>query len=351
MSRRVAVSMVRWICETGERYYGLSHAELLDAAMLAEADLRDMNARVPAEASEDLLRYILERTGDEALGLRLAQHFELRKQGFWGYLVLSSLSVRQLIEIQQRYVALRLPTELRHWVEGDRAFVQNNPIQVPSDLQRIALDCAVAVVCCVHLPRWKSRPFELEVWLTQSERPHHRELRELVDGPIVFDAPSNLLSFPARDLALRLAGDAELARMLSEQLDESLARLRAQPGQLLEEVRELLGKRLAHDSSLERIARDLRLSTRTLRRQLSTLGTSFHELLEETRRARAIASLSETNEPVEQLAQQLGYGDAGGFRRAFRRWTGLSPAEYRTQQRAQTAQPATPKSPPSSQRT
>ncbi|MEY4514190.1 MAG: hypothetical protein RLZZ450_6312 [Pseudomonadota bacterium] len=87
-------------------------------------------------------------------------------------------------------------------------------------------------------------------------------------------------------------------------------------------------------SAPERIARDLRVSARTLRRRLGALGTSFQELLEDVRRGRAIAYLVESEVAVEQISVQLGYGDPANFRRAFRRWEGVAPSTYRAERRA-----------------
>jgi AraC-like DNA-binding protein len=103
---------------------------------------------------------------------------------------------------------------------------------------------------------------------------------------------------------------------------------------LTDEVRARLEARLEVDASLPRIACDLRVSVRTLQRQLGALGTSFQELLEDLRRTRAIAYLTETDEAVEIVATRLGYGDPSNFRRAFRRWSGTTPAAFRAQHRA-----------------
>ena len=103
---------------------------------------------------------------------------------------------------------------------------------------------------------------------------------------------------------------------------------------VLEDVRARLVARLEEDASLARVAEDLCMSARTLQRQLGARGTSFHELLEEVRRAGASEALIESDEAVESIGVRLGYGDPSNFRRAFRRWTGLSPTAYRAEQRA-----------------
>jgi AraC-like DNA-binding protein len=113
---------------------------------------------------------------------------------------------------------------------------------------------------------------------------------------------------------------AELAR---NELDSFMARVLSGSGSsILEDVRARLAQRLARDATLERVARDLRLSARTLQRKLGELGASFQALLEEVRRERAHRYLSETDEPVDEIAARLGYGDP----RTFAAPSGAGPA-------------------------
>ena len=77
------------------------------------------------------------------------------------------------------------------------------------------------------------------------------------------------------------------------------------------------------------IARRLAVSTRTLHRRLAQAGTSFEELLDETRRELAIGYLQRTEYSIADVAYLLGFAQVSSFDRAFRRWTGRSPRESR----------------------
>ena len=87
---------------------------------------------------------------------------------------------------------------------------------------------------------------------------------------------------------------------------------------------------LAEQVTLETVADALHISPRTLRRRLAELGTSFQMILEQLRRGRAVELLLHSGLSVEQIGSELGYLDPSNFGRAFRRWTGQSPREYRT---------------------
>ena len=77
-----------------------------------------------------------------------------------------------------------------------------------------------------------------------------------------------------------------------------------------------------------RAARSLGMSSRTLSRRLSRAGTSYSEILNDVRMARA-AQLMRVGWPIHAIGMQVGYSDASNFRRAFKRWTGQTPESFR----------------------
>ena len=83
------------------------------------------------------------------------------------------------------------------------------------------------------------------------------------------------------------------------------------------------------DPSLATVARSLGLSTRTLQRSLAAQGLAFRQLVDDARWSLAGPLVATTDTPFEEIAERLGYADAKAFRRAFRRWSGLSPSEAR----------------------
>src|SRR5690242_15745970 len=99
MAGRIAAGNIKLACEAIERAYAIAPTELLDAAGLQEQDLRDPGVLLSADAMQDVLRFALERTQDPGMGLRLARALDLRMQGFWGYALLSSLTLRERIDI------------------------------------------------------------------------------------------------------------------------------------------------------------------------------------------------------------------------------------------------------------
>lgn len=87
-------------------------------------------------------------------------------------------------------------------------------------------------------------------------------------------------------------------------------------------------------ASVDRVAQVLALSTRGLRRKLDAEGTSFRQIVEEERRQLAEQLLANSQMTLDEMAVHLGYSDTASFTRAFRRWLGVSPGEYRKQRQA-----------------
>ncbi|GAA1032920.1 hypothetical protein GCM10009565_80490 [Amycolatopsis albidoflavus] len=158
-------------------------------------------------------------------------------------------------------------------------------------------------------------------------KPDHAPHYELVFGRHPqFDADALVLAFDSRLLpAPVIRGEAELAEFLEDQPDAWLA-TRDYGSALADQVRAIVEQgTIAPDGIADRLG----VSTQHLRRLLRGEGTSIGQIRDGVRRDAAIASLSRGDESMEKLAQRLGFSEASAFRRAFRRWTGQSPADYR----------------------
>jgi AraC-like DNA-binding protein len=103
-------------------------------------------------------------------------------------------------------------------------------------------------------------------------------------------------------------------------------------------VREAVARLLTQgEVSIEQIASDLHVSSRTLHRRLAGLGLNFRRLREDTRRRLAIDHLNDPRLTLAEVAWLLGYSEHSAFTRAFRRWTGESPQQWRSRQPARAA--------------
>lgn len=340
---KVAAGVLSSICEAAEAKFAAPRAALLDAMALDESDLCGPALMLPLDAFSDLLVYLRVHTQNPGIGLdlgfALADLYDLRAQGFWGYALLSSMTLRQRFEMHQRYQHLRFPAELSLREDGELATAESIVRCLPDESLPVLLDLNASLTMTRFLRFFHPRRVLVSFRFAFAEQPYHQCLHTLATGPVTFDALTNAMVFPACELDFRFNGDPYLNQLARTELDNHATRVSALAGggEILRDVRERLERRLARDATLERVARDLRLSARTLQRKLSELGASFQDLLEEVRKDRAHTYLSETDDPVDDIAARLGYGDPSNFRRAFRRWTGKAPSGFRAEQRARRA--------------
>ena len=144
------------------------------------------------------------------------------------------------------------------------------------------------------------------------------------------------MGFRAKDLSRPLPGSD--ARAYAGGLREVEALEAFRDGGLHEHIQRVLRRLLiagapASELRLEPVAALFGLHVRTLNRRLRAEGTSFKALLDETRYRIARQLLRDTPLPMQELAITLGYADVTAFTRAFRRWSGVSPAVWRSSRR------------------
>jgi AraC-like DNA-binding protein len=156
------------------------------------------------------------------------------------------------------------------------------------------------------------------------------EHQQLFRCPIKFNSRTNKLHFPSSYLSLPIEkADASLCALLDRHAEELLAKFPPRDS-LVDQVRSIIASEFrGGDPSLEHVADQLRMTPRTLQRKLQELGTSHNELLEQMRRQLAMRYLREREMAICEVAYLLGFSESSSFHRAFKRWTGLTPKEFR----------------------
>ncbi len=148
-------------------------------------------------------------------------------------------------------------------------------------------------------------------------------------GALAFGAPRTEFRFDARYLALPLKRDEKaLRQMLQRALPLTVLQYR-RDRLIVAQVRQALAADPARAHSAESLAALLHVSDRTLHRQLKEEGASLQQLKDEVRCERAKELLHRTAKPMKQVAATVGFRSEKSFLRAFRQWTGLTPAGFR----------------------
>jgi AraC-like DNA-binding protein len=189
--------------------------------------------------------------------------------------------------------------------------------------------CLGLMISAVRLaagPRWRPT----EVCLQTGEAPGLRDAESLAGARIAFEQPATIVTIPRALLSAPLSR-GPVADVLAEDVVgdwESSAPVHDFTGSVRQAV-ETLSCGDGYPTVSETAA-FVWMSVRTLQRRLAALGTSHDALVGQTRFAMAAAVLQRTDAKILDLALDLGYSDHANFTRAFRRWAGCSPREYRS---------------------
>jgi len=309
---------------------GVARETLLREAKLDERQLRDPDARIPLAAITRLWHAVTSHVPDPAVGLRIGADTRVREWGLVGYTMAFSGTVGSALKRLAHYsrvmsdaLVVGLETERdATWVRLD--------VQPALRAFRPAVDARLAAVVssCREISAAPIAP--LLVQLPYRRPTDVKEYERFFGAPLEFGALATALLLRNDDLARPTAvADKTLTGYLVTLADQTLARL-GKERTLRERVHRVLWSELSEGiPALERVARTLSMSARTLQRQLREEGTTFAALLTELRREMAPSLLRDGQLAVSEVAFLLGYEDPSAFRRAFRQWFGRSPRSFR----------------------
>ncbi|MDF1628976.1 MAG: AraC family transcriptional regulator [Alcanivoracaceae bacterium] len=313
---------------TVERY-GVKAADLLpDGA--SQSDFRDPSARLPLQDFVDVVRRAMKLTGAPWLGWDFGATLTLSSHGFLGYAAMSSETLRDAVELAVKFFRTRTTiVDLQLKVEGDTAILELDELVALNDLQPFVVESLFSSFHFMGLKLLGEVPMDGELRFAFPEPDYYERMKPLIPVPVLFDCAYNQMRFPASRLEQRLRfADPRLARMAEAQCEQEMANIKSPP-KLLNQVRRIILAQSGRFPSVDEAASDLHMSSRTLKRKLQQLGTSYQKILDDLRKGLAVEYLTQTEITVDDIAVQLGYSDASNFARAFRRWTGRSPSDYR----------------------
>ncbi|QGL76732.1 helix-turn-helix domain-containing protein [Stenotrophomonas maltophilia] len=153
--------------------------------------------------------------------------------------------------------------------------------------------------------------------------------RRFFQCPVRFDAGINRLTFDSHWLSVRLPGfDRVNSKIVRDQLD-TLLPMRGVRNEIVESLSSHLRCDIETTTRQSELASLINVSERTLRRRLNRQDSSYRELRDEARYERARDLLLNSELSIAEVADAVGYSDARAFRRAFKRWAGCLPTEFR----------------------
>lgn len=324
---------VRLVAMMEER--GFTAEQLLARTGLSRGQLDDPAGRMSAMATSQLLWNAVELSNDASIGLELGLSLKASSHGQLGLALITCNSLRDAIVLGERYMEVRAsPWRIQLIVEGDLAMMRFIEIVPVGPMRTVILETVLGAV--IRLGEFMlGEPFnhpDIEFWSDSPELLHHARFVDQVPR-VRYNAPVNQALFPARWLERPLALCEPVTNREAITALETERRMLDASDDLLSRAQALLCNPDKGFPGLDQVATQLSVSSRTLRRHLRSCGTTFQALRDEARRAHAIMLLEQSQLSLDDIARGLGFADSAGFGRAFQRWAGETPSNFRKRAR------------------
>ncbi len=297
---------------------------------LSMSELTDPDRRVPADAHYRLWEHAEQVTGDPGVGLHAGQVVDPERMGLVGHVFFNCDTLGEAVT---QYVRLhRLINEsvfLSFEQTGDQAILCWQP-DLAEHYCRQDMDRTLAAA--ITRTRHFIHPGIRAEWadIAHPAPAYAEEYEKLLGGPVRFDCGITRLAFNSRHLGHPIPRrNPYVYSAMLKQVNSLLARLQTRRS-FGRKIRRLISKQMATEKiDADTLARQCHMSRQTLYRKLKKEDLSFHGLVEQVRQDKALRYVAADHYALGEIAFLLGFSELSAFSRAFKRWTGTSPAEYR----------------------
>lgn len=310
---------------------GIPFEETIAGSGLKPDDFKIPSRLLDLQQEQQVIRNAIRLSDDPFLGLDLGRSTRISAYGLLGYAMLTAPTLREGLAIPISLPAL-LGTyfQLGIYPVDEVVQIRAESCRAPLDLEPILTELCLGSFKTL-IEDMLLRPVKL---LNVAFRYHAGDNSAAYESKlgcdVVFNAEVSSITIGGGILDEPLPLFNELCHQKTLNLCQLQNRELVSNREWLERLRNILSGSLLNPPDLEALAEQMHCSPRTLRRQLQDQNTSYRQLLDELRFAKAKTLLASHTGTVDQIAEELGFSDGAGLRRAFRRWCGMSPNAFRT---------------------
>jgi len=309
---------------------GISLPAVVRQAGLPLGVLNQEKVLLTTEEFFALYHGIAEVSSDPTIGLKLGTEDRMERYDPIAIAAISTRSLRDAIGRIGRYKQLTCPEKISLVERGNESAVHFTWLLAHEEEPAMLVDVCFAWILSIAR-RGTGRPIHAKRVEFQRPEVHRAIYEKHFQCPVKYKAVKNVLVFNKSDMDTAfLTYNADLLAAVAPQLEAELKQQLAEKN-FREQVKGTLKRLLAGERpAIEHVARELRLSKRTLQRRLTEEGITFQQLMEEARRELAEHYLLHSSVELNETAYLLGYEDANSFFRAFHEWEGTTPGQWRT---------------------
>ncbi|NVK41590.1 MAG: AraC family transcriptional regulator [Oceanospirillaceae bacterium] len=333
----------------------LSHAEqqgynlnsLLSSVGMTRSDLEG-RSDFPADQFNQLYQHVMWLVQDESFGLLTGGNLPTGTFRMMCFAMITCATLGDAVRrCSQFYEICKGPTvKPTLLVDGDQAIFHYVALDsMPADTVRRLVSNETPALIRSSLSIWHHfmswmigyrLPLQ-RACFTFAEQPNLSDYQNLFQCPIEFNEPDNRLIFPADQLSMPMMQNAETLRGFLRTAPYQLMVMVNGDRSVSAQVKGLIGRDFSRPPpSIQEVAEALNMSSRTLRRHLDKEGTTYQALKDQSRFNAAQEYLSYPDVSVQEVASLLGFTEPSAFVRAFRKWSGTTPAAYRDTHQALT---------------
>ncbi len=326
---RDAGVMLRLIYEAMKRK-GVDTDAIFSRLGVDEAYVYTEQLRTPHSAQLYFWQAVEDVSGDPDIGLHLGELLPAYKGQVLEYLFLSSPTFGEGLRRAQNYQRLLSDAaNTDFFIEGDDACMVLDAASDEVSRLKHFNECFVqgVIIFFRSITNNSFYPSRIEFEHERTEGQAH--VAEILGCDVVFGAGENRLYFPVELLAHASPhAEPELLDLHERFASEQVARLEKRDivGQVERIVAELLD---SGEVTLDAVAERLEIKPRTLRTRLTEAETSFNQVLADFRYRLARQLLATTDESIDEIVYLTGFSEPSTFYRAFKRWSNMTPIEYR----------------------
>ncbi len=270
-------------------------------------------------------------TGDDCFGLHFGERYNPKNVGPLSYVVLNSPTIAAALRNAGRYMRVHNEAATTSFVvEGRFAYARHLLADLgdadPRQNNEYSMALGLSLIRLMVGSQWAA----VEVQFAHPAPRQTSEHARIFRAPVSFDCATNALVMEREFVERQVpAADERLYPVLRRYLDQVLKEM-PREGEVLASVRRTVGELLRDgDPTLPQVARKLEIGPRTLQRRLKEYGVEFKALVDDTRRRFSLSYLRDRKHTLTEIAYLLGYSEVSAFNRAFKRWTGSTPSDYR----------------------
>lgn len=310
--------------------YGLDITEFLEKSGLTPSQLSSAGEMIPASKMNTITHLAETAIPNPDFWFAYGESLTIATHGTFGHALMACQNLGGVIDFFHRYYHIQMPmllisrTDYHDCIclELDRSTEEIDELSFGAEVIFSAFSTNLKILL-------NEDTLPIEFYFDSAKR-HDPNIYYQHLGPnVYFDNNSTLLKIPLDYLSHPIVFSNPLMKQYyADQCEQQLQRLTL-PSGIVARVTSLITITPGYFASIDQIASQLNMSERTLRRKLREAGTSFRDILDNIKEQKSCELLANHSLSVEHIAHLLGYSDAANFRRAFQKWTGVSPAAYR----------------------